>query len=184
MVQCSPEVDGFSNLPSSAVHEGLFTTVLDGAALDLSVRHEVTEVDALRIEVLDFEVSHDQAGDGRLDSILSRLLVSTENVDSCCHVFVAAVAAVEADILDGVVIVGDLQYTILGVTPLDTGLRVTGDSDSFVFCAVDASQTIVVVVALLEVASVSGLHFQKTYGLEVITSTYCDSFCRRRRKEL
>ena len=75
LVERCPEVNTLANLTPAAVHEVLDPAILDCAALYLSVRHEVPEVDALGVEVLDLEVQQLQAGDGRRKTVLGALFV-------------------------------------------------------------------------------------------------------------
>lgn len=125
------------------------------------------EVHTLRGEILDLEVQHLEAGHRRGETVLRALLVGAEDVDRGRHIFIA-VLTVEADVLDGVVVVGDLQHAVLGVAALDARVGVAGDGNGIVLGPVDDGQPVVFVVALLEVASVSGLHDVQAGRLEVV----------------
>lgn len=141
------------------------------------------EVHAFRGEILDLEVEHLEPRYRRRFAILGALAVSTQHVDRGGHV-VIAVLAVEADPLDSVVVVRDLQHTVLGIASLDAGIGVAGDGNSLVLRSVGDGQTVVLVVTLLKVAYVSGLdHFQAA-RLEVIPGRDRDGLCRRRRHQL
>ena len=82
--------------------------------------------------------------------------------------------AVEAETLDRVVVVRDLQHAVLGVAALDAGLRVAGDGDALVRGSVGDGEAVVVVVTLLEVARVSRFNLVQADRLEVLSSLDVD----------
>ena len=123
---------------------------------------------------LDFVVEQLQPGHRRGDTILFGLLVSAENVDGGGHI-VVVVLAVEAEALDRVVVVRDLQHAVLGVAALDAGLRVAGDGDALVLGSVGAGETVVPVGSLLEVARVSRFNLVQADRLKVRSSRDLDS---------
>lgn len=83
--------------------------------------------------------------------------------------FVISMTAVEADAFNRVVVVSDLEHAVLGVAALNARLRVPGDGDALVLGSVGDGETIMIVVTLLEVTSVSGLHFLQAGRFEVVS---------------
>ena len=122
-----------------------------------------------QIPHLDLVVEHLETSHRGSDTVLGALLVSAEDVDGGRHI-VVVVLAVEADALDRVVVVRDLQHAVLGVAAPDAGVRVTGDGDALVLGSVGDGEAVVLVVPLLEVARVPRLDDLQADCLEVLSS--------------
>ncbi|CAN0426702.1 unnamed protein product, partial [Ectocarpus sp. 12 AP-2014] len=120
----------------------------------LGLGHEVPEVNALFVEVLDLEVEQLSPGDGSLLSVAVLVLglVCPQDVDRARHVLVVVfVVAVEADVLDRVVVVGDLKQAVLGVGALEARVRISGEGDAVFLRPVHLGQAVKLVVAGKEV---------------------------------
>lgn len=183
LVEGRPHVDGFSNLAPTTVLESFNSAVLDGAALYLCPGHRVTEVHAFRPEVPDVEVKHLQAGDrGRyFHAILVQITfpIRPKNVNGGGDVSISSVITVEAEVFDGVVVVGNLQHSVLSVTTFDASAIFTLDGDTGILSTVGYGKPIVKVVTRLEDAGVAGLYFLQANCLKVIVGRNSDGHGRQ-----
>lgn len=168
LVERGSQVDTLPDLPPAAVLKVLPSALLNRAPLHLGVGDKVPEVDALRVEILDLQVEQLQPGHRRLDAVLSAFLIRAEDINSS-RAIIAPVLSIKANAFDGVVVVGDLEDTVLGVATPDAGFGVAGDGDTFIFFAMGDREAVVLVVSLFEVARVSGLYDVKADGFEVFS---------------
>lgn len=116
---------------------------------------------------LDNTVLHDEAGYRRHGTVFNFFFVLAENVN-CSGRVVVTVFSVEPEAVQNVVVVGNLQHTVLSVAALNAGLRVARDGDGVILLTVCDGEAVVLVITLLEIAGVSRLDLMEAIRLKVV----------------